>query len=486
MRKSLFLLPLFALLAASCHQETSNQEQHIYIISTNDIHANINAMPQLATIVEEYEATGEVIVVDSGDRITGNAFVDDAPTAGVPIIELMNLIGYDVVTLGNHEFDYGSDALGQMIETAEFDIVCTNLTSSPETVATKSSSIIQIGDIAIGFAGVVDTDSGGRPLGDEETYRPYGFAPDLAIAATIGEQLAKECDFVVLLSHMGLQFDRELALMDVGYDWIAGGHTHDITGEQVGEVYVSQNRKNLEYVTIADITICDGSIADVTYHREAIDNEAANPEVTAMVAHIKSLNPELSIVEGRATAMATQDGVANFTVDALASYPYPDGFTPDVSFYHFGGVRLSNILPGDITRGDIYNNDPFRSTIYIGELSTEQMEQFIIEKYNSGTPESPDKESHYLYFRSDNPYTLYRSGINADSVRMYELDRSQMHRVALCNYIAENYIDSAIVATQLRESGISVREAMLRHIRAIGDDGFEPNNNILQHEVITR
>lgn len=492
MQKNLFLVHwtlLFALLLAcvttSCHNTHKRDEQHIYIISTNDIHANINAMPQLATLVDEYRSLGEVVVIDSGDRITGNAFVDDAPTAGVPMIELMNSIGYDVVTLGNHEFDYGSETLGAMIQRADFDFVCANLTSMPESFDICPTTIIEVGGIAIGFAGVVDTDGGGRPLGNDAAYSDYSFSADLTTAAETGAELATECDFAILLSHMGLRSDRELAAMNVGYDWIAGGHSHDIVGEQVGDVYISQNRKNLDYVTIADIVVRDGEIESVNYHREAIDNEAADAELTALVARIKSLNPELSIVEGRATAMATQDGVANFTVDALATYPYNEGFTAEVTFYHYGGVRLSNILPGDITRGDIYNNDPFHSTIYIGELTAEQMEQFILEKYNSGTPESPDKESHYLYFRSDNPYTLYRSGMDADSVRMHGLERDRTYRVAMCNYIAENYIDSAIVAQQLHDSGVSVRDAMLRHIRSLANEGFTPNNQIVQTEVVT-
>ena len=77
MQKNLILLSLALLALVSCSQPKSSNESHIYIISTNDMHANIEAMPRLATLVKEYEAKGEVILVDSGDRVTGNAYVDD-------------------------------------------------------------------------------------------------------------------------------------------------------------------------------------------------------------------------------------------------------------------------------------------------------------------------------------------------------------------------------------------------------------------------
>ncbi|MBO7313063.1 MAG: bifunctional metallophosphatase/5'-nucleotidase, partial [Alistipes sp.] len=107
MRKQLFFLTSLLFIALLGWQCSGSKERHIYIIATNDMHATIDAMPKLATIVEEYDNLGEVIIVDSGDRVSGNAYVDDATHPGVPIIELMNEIGYSAATLGNHEFDKG-------------------------------------------------------------------------------------------------------------------------------------------------------------------------------------------------------------------------------------------------------------------------------------------------------------------------------------------------------------------------------------------
>lgn len=485
MRKIAIFSAYMLLIAAACTTTDNNEKSHIFIISTNDIHANINSLPQLATLVDEYEERGEVILVDSGDRVTGNAFIDDCPEPGVAMIELMNEVGYDVVTLGNHEFDKGPEILQAMLDKADFEIVCANITTPTNYYDIEPYTYIDVNGIVIGIAGIVDTDNNGRPLGGQSALADFGFTSDIDCAYDTSTILARQCDFAILLSHMGLKQDINLSGRDAHYDWIAGGHSHDVVGHRYGDIYISQNGKNLRYVTIADIEVTDDEISSVSYHREAIDNEAADETIAAMVAEIKSRNPELNTIEGHANALATQDGVANFTIAALAAYPYADGFTPDVSLYHFGGIRLTNILPGDITRGDIYNNDPFLSTIYIGELTTEQMSDFILRKYNSGTPDFPDKESHYPYIRTSVPYTILLGSEpqeTPDATGIYFDLEEGIYRVAMCNYIAENYIDADIVERQLRPTGITVREAMLHYLHSL-DEGLTPDNNVYQIEV---
>lgn len=488
MRK-LFIISIFWLLfVASCTPSaTKQQSSHIYIIATNDMHANIYSMPQLATLIDEYEAMGEVLVVDSGDRISGNAFIDDNVRPGVPMIELMNAMGYDAATLGNHEFDKGREVLASMIDAAKFKVLCANIIPHTEVLNIEPSARFDIGGITIGVVGVVDTDFNGHPLGSDDTYVDYTFTEDVATAVKVCTEIAPECDFVVVLSHMGDNIDETFIARAPQCDWVAGGHTHVVRNDDIEGIRLTQNAKNLASVTIADIEVSDGEIVDVSYTQLSVDEFNAKSEIVDMVAQIKEGNPELNVVEGRAAELFTHDGVANFTVASLADYPYPDGFVPEVTFYHFGGVRLTNILPGDITRGDIYNNDPFVSTIYIGELTPEQMRRFILDKYNSyGKDGRYDKESHYPYFRSDIPYEII---LGAEPEAMPDavdvvlpLDADRKYRVAMCNYIADNYIDKNIVAEQLRPTHITVREAMLAYVRAARGEALVPDNTIHQTE----
>lgn len=484
MRKLSFFITslLLVSLLVGCNRE--NDTRHVYIISTNDIHATIDAMPKLATIVAEYESKGEVILVDSGDRVTGNAYVDDATAPGLPIIELMNEVGYDVATLGNHEFDKGHAVLYAMLEAAEFEWVCSNMTDLTGDTRIQPYTTITVEGLDICFAGVVDTDGGGRPLGGDRSYVDFSFTPDCDTAYELCTTLP-ESDFTVLLSHMGLDNDRRLAERKPAYDWIAGGHSHDIYGGYVNGTYISQNNKNIRYVTIADIALREGAIESITYTQLNMADVAADERIATMVAELKLSDPALNTVEAIATSPATKEGVSNFTIAALATYPYPEGFVPEVTIYHYGGVRLDGFTEGDIKRVDILNNDPFLSTIYIGEMTPAEIEHFIITKYNNGTPESPDKESHYPYFRSDLEYTIIlgqEPAENPDAIGIRHNLAPRKYRVAMCNYVAENYIDKDVVATALHDTGITVREAMLRYARTFGEDGYTPDNKCYQRE----
>lgn len=121
------VLIVTAALAAAC----APRERTLVLLSTNDMHAKIRNFPRLAAAVEACRDTAQLVVlVDAGDRWTGNAYVDRAATPGMPMIALMNRLGYDVATLGNHEFDHGQAFLGRMIDSMDFEVVCANVVSA--------------------------------------------------------------------------------------------------------------------------------------------------------------------------------------------------------------------------------------------------------------------------------------------------------------------------------------------------------------------
>lgn len=481
MRKQLFFFTFLLLSGILFWQCSTPTEQHIYVIATNDIHASIENMPKLKTIINEYEKRGEVIVVDSGDRVSGNAYVDDATIPGAPIIELMNDVGYDIATLGNHEFDKGSEVLNAMISCAKFPIVCANVEAKNGATTLQPYTIIEHYGVELGFVGIVDTDNHGKPLGGNDSYTNYTFTPDVETACRVCEEIAPNCDFVILLSHMGLDRDIIVAEQSPHCHWIAGGHSHDLVNERYEYTHISQNKNKLRYITIADITVKDKHITDVKYEQIATDDIDPDEAMAEQVERIKASDPKLNSIIGHATATATKDGVANFTIDALANYPYRNGFVPEITFYHYGGIRLEEIKEGDIKLVEILNNDPFMSTIYIGTMTQKQLRDFIIAKYNSGTPDRPDKESHYPYFRSDVPYTIILNEESDAKEVIFDLEE-RSYRVAMCNYIAENYINSVIVSRQLRPTNISVREAMLRHLSSFENRAFTPDNECYQTE----
>ena len=93
-----------------------------------------------------------VILVDAGDRFTGNPYVDHAKEKGLPVISLMNDLGYEIGTLGNHEFDFGQKTLRARINDATFPIVCANINSSRgELDSIPPYHIIEKDGIKLGF-----------------------------------------------------------------------------------------------------------------------------------------------------------------------------------------------------------------------------------------------------------------------------------------------------------------------------------------------
>ena len=155
-----------AALAAAC----APRERTLAFLPSNDMHAKIQSCPRLASAVEACRDTARLVVlVDAGDRWTGNAYVDMAPTPGMPMIALMNELGYDVATLGNHEFDHGQAFLGRMIDSMDFEVVCANVVSDTCTFPQLPPyTIVDRDGIRIGFVGVVTNYEGpGHPAGNE-------------------------------------------------------------------------------------------------------------------------------------------------------------------------------------------------------------------------------------------------------------------------------------------------------------------------------
>ena len=169
--KTLFrnLLLLLVAGAAAC----TPRERTIVLLSTNDMHAKIQHFPRLAAAVEACRDTAQLVVlVDAGDRWTGNAYVDRTPTPGMPMIALMNRLGYDVATLGNHEFDHGQAFLGRMIDSMDFEVVCANVVSDTCTFPQLPPyTILRRDGIRIGFVGVVTNYEGpGHPAGNASSF----------------------------------------------------------------------------------------------------------------------------------------------------------------------------------------------------------------------------------------------------------------------------------------------------------------------------
>ena len=204
MKKS-FFLPLLSLLS------TAFAEQ-ITILGINDMHANIDSVPQLVTCVQqEREKAPQLLLLSAGDNRTGNPYVDCGDHPGAAMIKLMNHIGFDLSALGNHEFDGGPAALAYYIDSANFEFVSANVfPSDKHNIQLKPYKIFERNGVRIGVIGLLQVDASGRPDAHPDQCKGIGFLNPLEVAPQF-RYLRSQCDILILLTHLGFETDIELA-----------------------------------------------------------------------------------------------------------------------------------------------------------------------------------------------------------------------------------------------------------------------------------
>lgn len=429
----LTLLALCSLLAAvAC----TPKEEKIIIISTSDIHAKLDMMPRLATLVDEARAqdTARLFLVDAGDRWTGNAFVDMAPHAGRPIIEQMNRLGYDVATFGNHEFDMGLDTLQRRVEDAEFDIILANInTHSTPLQQPKPYVIRRAGSLRVGFLGIITNYANGHPDGDDPVYEGTEFFSPEWTAERYGRELREKCDLMVILSHCGLDRDTtNLATAFPYADLIISGHTHETYSGRIGNVAVVQGTNKLRAVGITTATLVDGKVVELNTRYEPLPEQEKESVRTEIESY--NDNPYLNEAIGTLTAPATKRGLAQMMADEGRRVA-----GTDLAFYHIGGTRLGGLEQGEVSRADIYELEPFKSYLSITTMTLDEIKQMVINKFNDTTNY---KESHREdLIPSGLSYTIItnRAG-DAVDVKIRPEVKKELYTVAMSDYVYGNKV----------------------------------------------
>lgn len=401
------------------------------ILSTNDMHASLDNVARLATAVEKCRDTVFTIVVDAGDRWTGNAYVDLAE-GRLPMIQLMNAVGYDVATLGNHDFDPGQQVLDNAVDKAKFAVVCANMESEGEWLddVEESAQIVTPEGVKVDFIGVVTSYSNGHPDGNDSNFEGLKFEDPQFVAEREGDD--SDGDVKVLLSHMG--HDRDLALAErySGYDVIIGGHTHKLLDTVVNGTVVGQTQRKLKYVGVTKVKMRGDRVVSVEYENIPLKNYAKNEAVEKMIAEIEA-NPALREVVGSMAHSTNHVGLCNLQTKVIK-----EATGADIGIYHRGGVRIIEGLPeGDVTVKTLFDNEPFFSQVHLCEMTPAQLRKLIVEKYNDTVNA---KESHVVDLYATTPYRIITDENDmAYDVRFPRLKEGEKYKVAVADYVARNY-----------------------------------------------
>ena len=266
MKKILFILTL-----CLCYGATA--QERITILHTNDTHScieperngNAGVLNRALFIENIADSVGKdnLLLFDCGDFSQGSLYYNCFK--GSTEIELMNAMGYDACTIGNHEFDFGLDNLARLLQMAKFEVVCANydFTGTVCEGLVKPYTIIERGNKKIGVFGLSPDPKG---LVAQENYVGVKYtSPIEAAKECVSKLKAKGCDAIVCLSHLGWKIkneynDERLATETSGIDIILGGHSHDYfeqpatyVNSESKEVLMQQMGKNGRYLGYATL-----------------------------------------------------------------------------------------------------------------------------------------------------------------------------------------------------------------------------------------
>ncbi len=470
----LILAASIALILTTPACSSKGSESTFVILSTNDMHAQIEKFPSLISAIKLCRDTAQVILVDAGDRWTGNAFVDMVDYY-TPIYELMNYAAYDVAIYGNHEFDKGQAYVAVANRQAQWPIISANIisdtTSFPQPLPYH---IEEIDDKKIAFVSVVGNyDANGHPAGKDESYEGIRFIDPHTAAAQYGS-LAEQCDMLLLVSHSGLDRDIEFAKspLSQGYDQIISAHSHDEAIETINGKLVSQTGSRLKNIGATTVTIsADGSV-NLSHRNIPLAGYEPDTKAAEMVAEYHN-NPMLIAPIGTAAAPFAESGLRNLFAETIRSRT-----NSNIGLYHAGGVRIDTLKQGAVSTADILNAEPFGSRITTCKMTPAQIEELIIAKFNDTVNIG---ESHYVDITTTTPYTIVTdSNGDAVSVIFPALDPKRTYKVAMGDYIFKTY--RSLKYSEGEITDLLITESLERVFKR-SKGGVVPDNRELQDIV---
>ena len=371
MKKKVVLLWLVLTLAIVVHAE----KREIHILSVNDMHAQIGVFPQFAALIDSLRTEDpSLLVFSAGDNRTGNPLNDKYEIPAYPMVALMNQVGFNGSTLGNHEFDVQS--LSRLIGLSNFRYICANVFSTDSAgIRTVPYQVFDVAGLKVGVIGVIQLNPQGIPSTHPDNLKGIWFTPAMEEISKY-EWLSKQCDVTILLSHLGYPDDIEMAKIFPWLDLIIGGHTHtQLKGNEfVNGILITQNKNKFGRVTYTTLTLEDGKIVDKKAEYIDIKNyPKKNHLVEAMVNHFSD-NPNFKRVLATAeTPFEAREELGCMMCDAFMAET-----GADIAVENPGGVRIDSHPAGEITVRDVLEMDPFDNHAVILELTGNEILKMMV------------------------------------------------------------------------------------------------------------
>ncbi len=507
--------------AESVPAQSSGAEEgySFQIMFTNDIHGRINndsdapayGYGRIAQMKEDLAEQGDVLLFSAGDVMQGTPYVNES--AGASAIELMNLAGYDAMTPGNHDFDWGGDNLLSLAEEAEFDIISANILyeedGAPVFAENKIYTLPSGAKVGVFGLTTPSTKTTTTPsavedftfLAEEELYEA---------ARTQVEYLQQEaCDLIVCLSHLGIDDStvgsRSYDVIDnvSGIDLFIDAHSHVEINEMQGDTLLVSTGAFGENVGVAYIEngVLSAELLPAVIEDEATEEYAG--EVTQEVDD--SLSEPVAetdvFLDGEyETVRVSETNLGDLSADAMLWYANSEiGIEADVGIMNSGSIRAS-IEVGEITLEDVKTVFPYNNTLVTLDVTGAQ----LLEALEAASAELPEHTAPLAQVSGVeyivNTETAYEQGeaypdstfyapqnpgerVEILSVSGQEFSPTEVYTIVTIDFLAMGG-DSYYVFTQAQEgsvidSGVLLEDAFAAYIAqmlngVVGEEYAQP------------
>lgn len=404
--------------------------QDVVVLFTSDVHCGVDqgfGYAGLAAVRDNLAKTNHVLLVDNGDSIQGEPI--GTMTTGESNIGLMNAVGYDIATIGNHEFDYGMDRFLELTKKANFPYISANFMHNDELVFAPYV-IKEFDGVKIAFVGITTpkttTSSTPKYFQDETGKFVYTFCQDetgeklyAAVQKAVDDARAEGAAYVVAMAHLGIEgesapwMSTDVIANTTGINALLDGHSHSILEQEKvknkdgEEVLLAACGTKLQAIGYLRISAKDGSMATGLYKWDTsnavslpdligLDNEVATKVNEAM----DTLNEKLGeVVAKSAVDLVISDPetdvrivrTAETNLGDLCADAYRDQSGADIAFVNGGGIRVK-IAAGDITLNDILKVHPFGNALCVVEATGQQ----ILDALEWGSRVVPEETGGFL------------------------------------------------------------------------------------------
>ena len=358
------------------------------IVGSDEVRGGISSLAWLADSLRKEKPT---LLLAAGDMIQGNSFAN--LFKGKPVIEIMNAMGFDAMSVGNHEFDYGQDVLRERINEAAFPVLGANVKGMP---GLKPYIIKELEGLKIAIIGVVTDDT--PIVTHPRNVEGLTFLSPAAAFEEYIEELRGSANIIIVLSHLGYNADMLLASRVKGIDIIVGGHSHTRTIQHmlIGNTVLVHAWEHGMALGVLDVVVKAGKIVEVKSRLEEIlPSRMKKQEGVEQI--VERYAQQVDALMGRTIGEALVDldgenvrteetNLGNLVADIMRQQS-----NSRIALINGGGIRTS-IGKGPITLKDVYSALPFDNYIVAMKLTGREIKEAL----EHGVSGIEQKEGRFL------------------------------------------------------------------------------------------